>query len=47
MTWEDICIERCEDCVSLGDNYYEDEDGYFVSACDTCPYNCDNKDDED
>ena len=29
----------CWECSALGDDYYMDEDGEWISACDTCPNN--------
>lgn len=29
----------CNECRGYGDDYYFDEDGELVSACETCP-NC-------
>ena len=29
----------CWECSALGDDYYMDEDGDWVSACDGCPNN--------
>lgn len=29
----------CFECTGSGDDYYLDEDGELVSACDDCPYN--------
>ena len=37
----DICYE----CQGLGDDYYFNEDGELVSACDGCIFN--ERDDED
>ena len=28
----------CNDCSGIGDDYYFDENGVLVSACDDCPY---------
>lgn len=27
----------CNECKGYGDDYYFDEDGELVSACETCP----------
>ena len=32
-------IDMCEICSTLGDDYYTDDKGHLVSACDTCPLN--------
>lgn len=29
----------CWECSALGDDYYMDEDGEWIPACDTCPNN--------
>lgn len=31
----------CYECTGYGDDYYLDEDGELVSACDDCPNNTD------
>lgn len=31
--------DRCFECRIYGDNYYEDEDGNYVCACDDCSFN--------
>ena len=31
--------DRCYECQGYGDDYYEDEDGNLVCACDDCPFN--------
>ena len=28
----------CNDCSSIGDDYYFDENGELVNACEDCPY---------
>ena len=28
--------EYCYECTGYGDDYYEDENGELISACDTC-----------
>lgn len=33
--YSDICYE----CTGYGDDYYTDENGNMISACDSCPYN--------
>lgn len=35
--WSDY--DHCYECTGYGDDYYLDEDGEWVSACDDCPYN--------
>lgn len=30
--------EYCYECQGYGDDYYEDEDGNLVCACDDCPF---------
>lgn len=35
--------DRCWECTGLGDDYYMDENGEFVSACDDCPDNPANR----
>lgn len=37
--WEDYCVDKCYECTGYGDDWYTDEDGNQVSACDDCPYN--------
>jgi hypothetical protein len=32
---DDVCYE----CSGYGDDYYTDENGELVCACDDCPYN--------
>lgn len=34
--WDDY--DRCYECTGYGDDYYIDEDGKFVKACDECPF---------
>lgn len=29
---------RCYECTGYGDDYYLDEQGEWVSACDDCPF---------
>lgn len=29
--------DRCYECTALGDDYYIDENGDLVCACDDCP----------
>lgn len=28
----------CNDCSDIGDDYYFDENGELVNACEDCPY---------
>ncbi len=37
--------DRCYECTGYGDDYYTDDEGEMVCACDDCPYN--GTDDED
>ena len=36
---EDYLRDRCYECKGYGDDYYVDEQGELVSACDGCPFN--------
>ena len=29
----------CDECTADGDDYYLNDNGEWVSACDGCPYN--------
>ena len=31
--------ERCYECSGYGDDYYVDDNGELISACNGCPYN--------
>ena len=31
--------DYCYECTGLGDDYYMDENGDWVSACSECPFN--------
>ncbi len=31
--------DYCYECTGYGDDYYTDENGELICACDTCPYN--------
>ena len=31
--------DRCYECQGYGDDYYWDENGELVCACDECPWN--------
>ena len=38
--WDDWDnCDYCYECRGLGDDYYFDEDGELVSACEGCPFN--------
>ena len=37
----------CYECQGYGDDYYFDENGELVSACDDCPHNNAWRDDDD
>lgn len=37
--WDSYCADHCYECQGYGDDYRTDEDGELVSACDDCPYN--------
>lgn len=37
----------CYECTGYGDDYYLDEDGEWVSACDDCTNNTDWSVDDD
>ena len=41
---DDYC---CYECQGYGDDYYMDEHGELVSACDDCPHNKTWRDDND
>lgn len=34
--WDDY--DYCYECTGYGDDYYFDEDGELVCACDECPF---------
>lgn len=36
---------RCYECTGYGDDYYIDDEGNLVRACDDCPFN--GEDDEE
>lgn len=44
--WEDGFpdpdFDRCYECSGYGNDYYVNEDGELVSACDDCPWNGDD-----
>lgn len=31
--------DKCYECTGYGDDYYLDDDGNLISACEGCPYN--------
>ena len=39
--------DYCYECGGYGDDYYINNDGELVSACDDCPHNSANWEDED
>ena len=44
---KDELYEICYECTGYGDDYYYDEkSGDFVCACDDCPYNICNWEDD-
>ena len=43
---DDCDDDYCYECTGYGDDYYEDENGEMVSACEDCPHNP-NRDDLD
>ena len=30
---------KCYECTGYGDDYYLDDDGNLISACEDCPHN--------
>ncbi len=34
--------DRCYECTGYGDDYYVNDEGDFVCACDDCPWNGDD-----
>lgn len=40
-----IDYDYCYECTSNGDNYYYDDDGNLIYACDDCVWNDDNWED--
>lgn len=38
--------EVCYECMSYGDDWYEDENGELVSACDDCAFGGEDDDDD-
>ena len=47
MTWEEERADACYECQGYGDDYYIDDDGNLVSACDGCFYNHSHDDSDD
>ena len=39
--------DRCYECRGLGDDYYYDDEGDLISACDTCPVHYEKMNDYD
>ena len=37
----------CYECGGYGDDYYFDDNGELICACDDCPHNRANKEDDD
>lgn len=35
---DDYHYDTCYECQSYGDDYYIDDDGELVCACDGCPF---------
>lgn len=44
---EDYRRDRCYECRGYGDDYYIDEQGDLVSACDRCSFNDREYEDDD
>lgn len=40
-------FDFCYECSGYGDDYYVNEDGELVCACDDCPCNLSRQDDDD
>ena len=38
--------DRCYECSGYGDDYYIDDDGELVCACEDCPFNEVNTEDD-
>lgn len=38
--------DYCYECTGYGDDYYYNENGELVSACDDCTHNPCNRDDD-
>ena len=41
---DEFDLDWCYECTGLGDDYYFDEDGELVCACDECVCNPANRD---
>lgn len=39
ISWEEERADACDECRGYGDDYYIDDDGNLVSACNECFYN--------
>lgn len=39
--------DYCDECIEYGDNYYVDENGELVSACNICFNKVNDYDDDD
>lgn len=37
--YDDDELDHCYECTGYGDDWYIDEHGELVSACDDCPFN--------
>ena len=44
--WNDYRADRCYECTGYGDDYYLNDDGELVRACDDCPFNKEFVEDE-
>ena len=44
--YDEEMLDYCYECGGLGDDYYLDDDGELVCACDECAFNH-FRDDED
>lgn len=42
----DDFVDVCYECTGYGDDYYIDQNGEMVCACDDCPFNGRDKWDE-
>ena len=39
--------DRCYECTGYGDDYYYNDNGELVKACDDCPFNEEENDETD
>lgn len=46
MYYNDYDVDACYECQGYGDDYYFDEEGNMICACDECVYNELNWEDE-